>query len=396
MSTRITAIAFAASALAACSADDTASSSQQVVEIRGDTTVVRTLSGSVWGAEATLVPEVAIGELDGPDEYLFGRIGSFAVDDDRRVFVLDRQAQHVRAFDSNGTYLKTLGGRGEGPGELSVATSVALLPDGRVLVHEAAAMRIQVYGPGPRDTDQWEYTPAAVLVPPKPLEVDRRGRTFVVALELRPSGQFVESVIVINPDGDQRDMLLPPGSDFEPPSLELQLGNTSMLVPVPMTPQHHWALHPNGHFLTGISSDYRVDLGLDQGVLRIERAFAPVAISDAERNYHREDMERGMRASQSGWRWNGPPVPRTRPAFRSLATGRDGRIWVTLPTEAYPVENERYDVFEPDGTYLGAVVPPEGFAGTPRPVFDGDHVWALTRDEVGVERVVRYRINPDV
>ena len=56
------------------------------------------------------------------------------------------------------------------------------------------------------------------------------------------------------------------------------------------------------------------------------------------------------------------------------------------------VEPVRYDVFEPDGTYLGAVVPPEEFEPFPRPVFEGDYVWTVTEDELGVERVVRFRI----
>ena len=43
-------------------------------ETIGDTTVVRTVSGSVWEGDATLVPETSVGELDGPEEYLFGSV----------------------------------------------------------------------------------------------------------------------------------------------------------------------------------------------------------------------------------------------------------------------------------------------------------------------------------
>ncbi len=120
VSARIAATGVAVVILAACGAGDSSPSGgtqaqalEQVVDTIGDTTVVRTLAGSVWGAEATLVPEVSIGELDGPEEYLFGNIYAIAVDDERQVYVLDYQAQHVRVFDPEGNHLRTLGGRGE-------------------------------------------------------------------------------------------------------------------------------------------------------------------------------------------------------------------------------------------------------------------------------------------
>jgi len=125
--------AITASALAACGTDTGSSASGRaaVTEIIGDTTVVRTLSGSVWEGEATLVPEVSIGELDGPEELLFGGIWSIAVDDDHNVYAFDGQAQEVRVFDSAGVYVETLGRPGEGPGEFSRAEAIAMLPDGR-------------------------------------------------------------------------------------------------------------------------------------------------------------------------------------------------------------------------------------------------------------------------
>ena len=125
--------------LAAClpDADSPPGGTETVVETIGDTTVVRTLSGSVWGAPATLVPEITIGRVEGAGEYLFGWIWSIAVDDEWNVYVFDEQAQHVQVYDSAGVYMETLGGRGEGPGEFSRAEAIALLPDGRLVVRDA-------------------------------------------------------------------------------------------------------------------------------------------------------------------------------------------------------------------------------------------------------------------
>jgi len=403
---------------AACGPDTgtPASAPEVVTDTIGDTTVVRTLSGSVWATGATLVPEVAIGELDGPEEYLFGSIYSIAVDGDGRVFVLDGQAGDIRVYDSQGNYIATVARRGEGPGELNNAFSVAVLPDGRVIAHEPGSMLVKVVGPEPGYRTQWAYPAGAVILPVKPLRIDRSGRILVTAGGLSSGGDFSRYVLVMGSDGEILDSLAPPESDFEPPSVEVRLlapvaGRSTAPVGVPLTARRYWTVHPSGHFVTGISTDYRVDLGRDDGVLRIERTYEPVAVPEAERGYHRERTTESMRQTQPDWDWNGPPVPETKPPFRGLVAGRDGRIWVQLWTEAQPVVNEdhdpdnprsepvrwvspvRFDAFEPDGTYLGALVTPDGFLVSPaEPIFDGDRVWAVTRDELDVQRVVRYRI----
>ena len=413
------AAAVVASFLAACGtgAGPSGDGPDVVIETRGDTTVVRTLSGSVWGTDATLVPQISIGEVEGPEEVLFGRIGSIAVDDEGRMYVLDSQALNVRVFDSAGEYIETLGGPGEGPGELGTAESVVLLADGRVAVNDQLDRRVQLYRPGRGETEAWPYSAGVLIVGSRQqLYADRHGRTFVVVPQFSSVGDFVRYVIVpLDSNGVPQDTLLPPGGDFEPPSVELELdmdsGPARTISPaIPLTARHYWTLNPDGRFVTGVSTDYRVDVEREDGVLRIERVYKPAAVSEAERSYHRENMTRSMRLAQPDWSWNGPPIPETKPPFRGLVAGRDGRIWVRLWTEAYPEENEdydpdnrrsdpvtwpsplRYDVFEPDGTYLGAVNPPEGFADYPEPIFAGNDVWAVTRDALGVERVVRFRL----
>lgn len=167
----------AAALFAACGTDMGSSGGgpEVVTSTVGDTTIVRTLSGSVWGAEATLVPEVSIGELTGPDEYLFGSVASISVDDERNVFAFDDQAQHVRVFDSAGNYVETLGRKGEGPGEFNRAEFIAVLPDGRLVVRDPGNSRVQVFGPGPGETEEWVYN-AGNTFSGTPLYTDDQGR----------------------------------------------------------------------------------------------------------------------------------------------------------------------------------------------------------------------------
>jgi hypothetical protein len=119
-----------------------------------------------------------------------------------------------------------------------------------------------------------------------------------------------------------------------------------------------------------------------------------------------------MRSMMPDWTWNGASIPETKPAFEDILVGRDGRIWIRVSTPGYRMEDPDYDptdpdavpnewreamafdVFEPDGTYLGHVKAPETLSPYPTPVLDGPHVWAVTRDELGVNRIVRFRMEP--
>lgn len=417
--TRTAAAVITATILPACSpeADSGGGLPETVVETRGDTTIVRTLAGSVREAEATLVKEVSIGEAVGPEELLFGRISSFAVDDDRNVYVLDDQAQQVRVFDQTGAYVETLGRPGEGPGEFGLADAVAVLPDGRVAVRDPLRMLVHVFIPETGDTDQWTFGAGGVFLAAQPLYTDRSARTLLYTHNPRSQepGQSEFHMIVFGAEGTQLDTVPEPSTGYERPRLravrEIEGGGTASVgESVPFMPDFHWTIHPNGHRLTGFSADYRIDLERADGILRIERAIEPVSVSAAERDAERQRIIGRLRGLVPDWDWDGPPIPEQKPFFKELYAGRDGRIWVQLSTDGREVENldydpdnprsqrvtwheaTRFDVFEEDGTYRGTVVAPDEFSGSVQPVFGRDHVWCVTVDELGVQRVVRYGI----
>jgi hypothetical protein len=381
----------------------------------GDTLVVRTVAGSVWGADASLVPEVSIGELEGDLEYLMGEVQSIAVGADGTIYVLDAQGPELRAYGPDGRFLRRLGRPGEGPGELKAPGAIAILSDQRLVVRDPGNGRIQVYGPDGAPAAAWTVVRGSFRTS-GPLPVDRRDNMYIMVLRDMEADvrDWKAAFASIGPDGVPGDTLDVPDSGFEPPRLEARSANSVSVNSVPFTPAEETMLHPDGYFVHGISSDYRFTLLRPGAPLRVEKAWKPVPVEPGEKEEAELRITRNMRRIDPAWKWSGPAIPDTKRAYENLFAGRDGRIWVEVAARSVKVEDTGYDptdpnalpdewrersvldVFEDDGTYLGRVVPPEGFRTDPQPVFDGDHVWAVSSDDLGVQRVVRYRVTlPD-
>ncbi len=92
------------------------------------------VSGEVICAECviTLDTVVTIGGFDGPGHGVVSVFSGVAVDRRGRILVWAVGEAEVAVFDSTGTYIQTIGGRGEGPGEYQ---SISHVDVGRRYIH---------------------------------------------------------------------------------------------------------------------------------------------------------------------------------------------------------------------------------------------------------------------
>ena len=85
---------------------------------------------------ARSVDELQVEEIwrCGEDEegILFGLISDVVTDDSGNLYVLDSQMNEVKVLSPEGDLLRTIGRKGEGPGEFSNGFSLAILPDGSI------------------------------------------------------------------------------------------------------------------------------------------------------------------------------------------------------------------------------------------------------------------------
>jgi len=92
-----------------------------------------------------LEEEWSIGEEGKGDEYIFSEARDIAVDAEGKIYVLDTREAHIRVFDTNGKHIKTIGNKGQGPGEMSSPSSLQITPQNEIAVNDWSARKIHFF-----------------------------------------------------------------------------------------------------------------------------------------------------------------------------------------------------------------------------------------------------------
>ena len=419
--TRLSALILAATIAAACGAD--AGEPGQITterEERGDTLIV-TISNpllaltpehagdAVAGSAATggadsadghslqLVEELRIGRLDGREEYIFGAIHAVTADGAGGAYIFDVMVPALRHYDATGTYVRTLGGQGSGPGEYqNQALGLAVRPDGRIALRDPLNARLTLYHPDGTPSDHWRIESG--LYGSNALMVDTAGHSYLSILLEPPQRNRPWNIGLLHLDenGVIVDSIPPPAIAGEPTD-----GGGNFI------PAKVWARSPQGFTVVGVSDEYSFEIRHPDGrVVRVRMPRPPVPLLPEERAEHEALAEWSRTYRAQNLTSDVPDVPRVKPAYSDISAAADGRIWVRRhvtaeklrePVEAAPdsppvrtwMEPSVYDLFEPDGTYLGDLRLPDrtGLAW-----MDREEVWAIQRGEMDEIYLLRLRL----
>lgn len=355
-----------------------------------------------WRVSSEPVLRLGSREGGGPDE--FGRIGGVVRLSDGAVVVLDELQSELRFFDGAGVHVRTVGGRGDGPGEFTAARQLVKIGADTLAVWDLQGRTLTYFSP------TGEY-------------LGESGS--LVGQFLFPDLNWARSCITglpILPNGGVLACLYEPGLTRERGELPAEGVNRNWVRLVGLSPdaeridtlriygdsEYFFLEAASGAIIDGthrLLSRSHFTVGLDPP--RIYYARNPsyeIEVWTLEGDLARVIRRRGARriASQqeveSGWdaalqRHDEPlrsrirsivDVPDRVPAVTALLTGPAGELWVGRYPDMQEADEQTFEVFDGQGRLLGELKLPDRIRVQE---VGSDHIVGITVDEVGVQYV---------
>jgi hypothetical protein len=315
-----------------------------------------------------LEEELSIGQEGGGPEYLFSGIGGLAVDTAGAIYAIDTREAAVRVFDKNGVYLRTIGRKGQGPGETQYPVFVQVVAPGELAVYDYSAARMLFYSLDGVYLRQ-KMTSRAVL----PIGLDSEGR-LIAQYILAPPPKGGKVLMRFDPDyGSDQEL----AREDMGPDRVFDIGRPSCYA----------ALSPDDTIIWGDSREYQLYMLSPEGKLlkRIVKETRPRAITEAERDGYRnkyaDALKFGMQLSF-----------RARfPEFSGVFFDDKGRLFVrTYERAAGSPDSFTYDVFAPDGVYESKVAVPATLDRIS--VWKDGRIYTVESDEGGLPLIKRHKV----
>jgi hypothetical protein len=374
-----------------------------------DTLTVAADNAPVWPSPVALEEELRLGTLDGAEHEVFGRVVGVVGLADGTTFVADGQVPAIYRFGPAGDFLGQVGREGAGPGEYRRINEMTALSADRIVVQDVRGRKGIVYQSDGTLDAEFRFESGLNSVLPT-FYTDRLDRAYVKAVDRAsftpsPTGVVEDWDLLwirMELSGEVVDTIRPPPEDREGPVY-------TMITPdgprYPYTVETVSTISPRGYLVWGRTDEYAFFRRLSDGrIVRISRHAERLPVNSGERGQFEEISAYFEDRGDSDY----PPVPDVKPFFRVLSADIDGRIWVQRYTTPYEYaytqkeieergdrplmewrEVQVYDVFEPEGRYLGRVELPRR---TRLAFVRDDRLWAIELGELEEPYVVRYRL----
>jgi len=341
------------------------------------------------------IKELVISDSSLPEGEFFGQISSFAVDPNGNIYVLDYKANHIQKFNAKGEFIKTIGKKGQGPGDFNSPLDIEIVKD-KLIVWDSMNMRISALDLDgtfiksiPHDFMQlgWVYKIKALPNKKMILETQvsyRQGPSRPWECYLRLFSNDLEHIKdVYKKEFWTRKNITEP---------------KNMSIPIPFSAKVCWDVTPNGNAVIGFSESYMIEIHdpTKGKISSFKHQYIPAKVTKEDK----EQFFAGMVVSSpGGGQQQGAPdyivknteFPKTKPAFDDIKCDPEGNIWIHTHCNDREEEMYFFDVFNEDGPFINRVKI-EGHVYPYNGEMMDQYFYIVETDKEGYHTIVKYRI----
>lgn len=315
------------------------------------------------------------------ENYLFYRTWHLAVDRQGNIYVLDEGNNRIQVFDKKGQYLRTIGRKGQGPGEFRSPQNVFVNDkNGEVYVPDFRSIEVFTSNGSYLKSIPLESFNRSYCISPDGIILGEIDKITFDENNIRETRKIFTSLRLINNmDGSETAIASYPdqlSKIIEGRVAKFSHGYEHKFYMCAIGPQI---------FIYGFSSDYNLNIIDSTGklLLKIQKESPVLSISKKEKDTVREEYRDSPIKNV-----NNIPFPKHKPHFGQILN--DGN-WIFVTHYISPQEQRAscsMDIFNIQGYYLYKC----SFPVRPQLIKNGFVYLIDTSDETGDVRVKRYKI----
>jgi len=277
----------------------------------------------VWTLQ--LEEELSIGD-EMSENYLFDSPGEIRVGEGGKIYVSDWGVTNVRGFDEDGQYIRTIGRKGQGPGEFETIR-FCLSSDGKTYFMDVVNSRISILDAEGNFISSFKAL--NLSTGHFPIYSDKDNNIYFSREFRREKDRYRMTIHRCNPSGEE---LLNYGEFLGDRLILHERDGKMMQSRRSVSPITVWIVTHDGRLYAGYSGTYRINVYEPNGSLSFKfgREYDPIA-----------DTENWLSGTSDFL-----------PAFyRNWQFDDDGNLWIEL-LRTIGQEEIVYDVFSPEGIYM--------------------------------------------
>jgi hypothetical protein len=328
-----------------------------------------------------LEEDLSIGVEEGDEKYMLNEPQDVQVTDDETIYIMDWGDTCIKAYDSEGQYLRTIGREGVGPGEFSTPVYMDISADGKIFLMDGRNQRVVVF-----NTDGNYLGGFRVMGFHSKMRTDERNRLYFQrqtrAEEVKVLNSWheldVDTLVKRTEESGEGLFSYGPFKGEKDRIMRTETGMMSIGSIFKVT----WDVDKAGYLYEGYNDEYAIHVFDPEGrkVLTFGREYTPV----------KNPRAKGRAGAQ---RYMPPYVPR-------WIFDEEGNIWIEIYTEVEERNEEEdsrdeqekprpitYDVFSSQGDYLKQVILPNRIYH-----LKNGKIYSIVATEEGFRVVKRFKI----